>query len=129
MANQERHTSKSADLDPVTLHLVVPIGAGGAPGVATRSRGFVTKAPITHGSTGQYTLNLLETWVAILGYKLNCKQATYSATGADHVNLVTDSVKSAGTVLIECLTAAGAPVDPASGDILFLTLELQMTAP
>lgn len=129
MANQERHIVKSPDIDSVTLHLVIPIGAAGAPGTATNSKGFVTSGPLTHGSTGQYTVNLLESWIAILGYNLNCKQASYSSSGAVEAVIVTDAVKSAGTLLIECLTSAGAAVDPANGDILFLTLELQMTAP
>ena len=128
MANQERHTAKSADIDAVTLHLVIPIGAAGAPGTATNSRGFVAAGPITHGATGVYTVNLLESWVAILGYSLNCKQAAFSSTGVCDVQLTTDSVKSAGTFVVTCYTAAGAPVDPASGDILFVTIELQMTA-
>ena len=129
MANPEAYEQKSADIDSVTLHLVLPIGADGAPGTPTRGREFVPSTPAALGTTGTYTISLREKWVAILGYSLNCQQATYSSSGACEVTLKTDSVNSAATFVVECRTAAGALVTPASGDILFLTVDLQKTKP
>ena len=130
MANPVSYPAKSGDLTTTTLHLVLPIGAAGAVGTATRSHEFVAAAPATHDATGVYSALLRESWVALLGYHLNCKQATYSASGACEVTLKTDSVSaSTPKVVVEVRTAAGVLVDPASGDILFLTLDLQQTKP
>ncbi len=129
MANPVDYEARSADLTTVTLHLVIPIGAAGAVGTATSSHEFLVSGPLVHGGTGVYTVHFRETWYNLLGYSLQCQQASYSASGADHVTLVTNSVRTAGTIVVTALTAAGAPVDPASGDILFLTFDLQETKP
>lgn len=129
MANPNTYDERSADIDAVTLHLVSTIGGSGAVGTVSRSKEFNATTPLTHVSTGLYRLTTREAWAAILNHCGNNQQATYAFTGACDVRLKTFSL-SAGTFDFECRRGdTGALVDPASGDTLRFTLEMQKTQP
>jgi hypothetical protein len=131
MANPNTYKALSADIDQVDLNVVFTVGASGAIGTVSRSKECNATTPVTHVSTGLYRVNLKEKWVALLNFVANCKQASYSTSGACLGDLKSDgdAVLSAGTATFEFRTIAGVLVDPASGDKVHLTLKLQKTAP
>ncbi len=127
MASPNTYETRSADNGAVTLHCVFPVGAAGAVGTVTRSKEFAT-TPVTHVSTGLYRLTTREPWVEVLNHIANTQQATYSTSGACLVDFKTYSL-TAGTFDFEFRTIAGVLVDPADGDKVRITLELQLTKP
>lgn len=129
MASPNDKLSTSGDIGTVALHCVFAVGASGAPGTITRQKEFLAgTAAVSHTSTGLYRLTLREGWVALLNHNIKCDQATYSTSGACFTDLKAFSI-TAGTFDVEFRTLAGALVDPASGDTVRVTLELQKTQP
>jgi hypothetical protein len=80
---------------------------------------------VTRTGTGLFTIVFDGQASALLNYTLNNHQATYSASGACFVQ-VTGVTLSTRTITIQTVTAAGAAVDPASGDILHMTFQFQL---
>jgi hypothetical protein len=83
-------------------------------------------APVAHGSTGVYTVKLRERPVnaVLLGDEI--MQASYSKSGACKVR-VTGKDMAARTVTLLVVDGDGDAVDPASGDVLTLTFDVQIS--
>jgi hypothetical protein len=113
-----------------TMWLRWTSGASGAVASidSTKRYGFAVPgaavAPVVHGATGVYVLNLADVWNDLLDVSGDIMQASYSASGACEVVRTAFSL-SAKTVTILVTTAAGAAVEPTTGDILTVKIELQ----
>ncbi len=81
-------------------------------------------APVVHGATGVFVLNLETQWNDFLNLDYNIIQASYSAAGACQIQ-VTGFNLAAKTVTILVTNAAGAAVDPTTGDKLIIMLSMQ----
>lgn len=110
-------------------HMNVAIGASGAPTLtANYNKGI---ASITRNSTGKYTivmgdpaqsgsLYLAKRLLQVTG------QVMYSSiSGVISVQLVSDSLSSAGSFVIQCVSATGVAADPESGSTLLLEIALR----
>jgi hypothetical protein len=96
----------------------VAIGATGAP---TLSRGKGV-ASIVRNSAGNYTITLNDSYNALLNVIPQFVAA--SGPAAPLVSVVSESVDSAKTIVIQCADIAEAATDPANGETLLLTLSL-----
>jgi hypothetical protein len=112
----------------VFIDLQMISGASGAvPSTFTRKTGIVS---VTRNSTGNYTAVLDRTYVDLFGLSGGVMQASYSATAAREVQLVSHAITNATTpsVTFTTVNSAGAVTDMSSGDTLFLTIEAQWIA-
>lgn len=112
----------------VRLNLKWTSGASGAVPAALTLYAGVTS--VTHGATGVYTILLDDACVAFEGMDVTIIQAADSASGACTARVTADNTTDPDTrtLVIKTVTAAGAAVEPASGDVICLTLHLQHTA-
>lgn len=104
--------------------------AGAVPAVNTAAfphPGAGVVASIVKGGVGVYTINLNDAWVDLLVFRGWTIQAAYSAAGACHV-MVTANNSGAATPSITVLVvnAAGAAVNPTTGDTIYFNFELQL---
>lgn len=105
---------------------------GGIPTTLTRASGFGTIAPATAAivrtGVGLFTVQFERAWaLPYLDFNNGqIKQATYSAAGACSVVIVSDAlVATTGVITIQINNAAGAAVDPTTGDIIRLHWTMQ----
>lgn len=107
---------------PVTLRAVISIGASGAPSiVANTSMGI---ASVVRNSTGDYTIALSHAYGSLMSVK-HIFNSGASAPAAPGMYIKANSVSSATAPSIEVVTnAAGTAADPASGEILYVEIEL-----
>ena len=126
MANPATYKKDAADNGAVTVTCTVTAGASGNIASVQRSRECAA-TPITHESTGNYTLHLREQWVHFLGGYGLVLQATFSASGAYEVAIQPPTAPK--DIPIKVCTAAGVPIDLQTGDILKLVVEMQKTDP
>ncbi len=112
----------------VPLNLVFTSGASGAvPTTLTRSNGFST---VTRSGTGTYDVVLREVWQASIQAVGTVVQSTWAAAGAAVVNITADTIATDGKFSFNtCKVTDGTAVDMSSGDILRLSLDLQMIRP
>lgn len=109
----------------VFLDLAWTSGASGAvPAALSRSMGITS---VVHGATGVYVITFKEQWKSgVLSFSRHVRQATYSASGACVVQMTGNAINTAApTITILVTNAAGAAVEPASGDVIGMTFELQ----
>jgi hypothetical protein len=104
------------------LLLKVSIGAAGAPTIAVGT-GMGIKS-IVRNSAGQYTINLSKPFTQLLDIRSSSLSGVV-APASPTLNLVTDAVasKTAPAVTLQYRNS-GAATDPASGEILYLEIEL-----
>jgi len=126
MANPATYQKAAADNGAVTVTCTVTAGAAGAIATVQRSRELALE-PVTHESTGNYTLHLKEVWVHLLGAYGLVIQATFSAAGAYEVAI--QAPTSVKDIPFKVCTSAGVPIDLITGDVLKLVCELQKTDP
>lgn len=107
----------------VELYLqYVSLVTGGIPTTLARSSGFGLTAPVTAAITrtgvGLFTIQFSQAWAQKwLDFSFYCQQATYSAAGACEAQILTDNlVATTGVMTVEITNAAGAAVDPTTGD-------------
>jgi hypothetical protein len=112
----------------VNIDLDIVLGTDGA------TSGVIPKAglgilSIVSGGSGVYTVTFQNGYVDCLNIIENVIQATYSASGAVYMTWTTDSSNGATpSVVLTARTAAGAAVQPATGDRLKLTFRMATSA-
>ena len=81
--------------------------------------------------TGVLTITFRDAWERLVNVNGQILQASYSASGACGIKITTNNVETAGTqtLILTFVTAAGAAVNPASGDVVYLTITLQSVVP
>ena len=82
---------------------------------------------IVSGGSGVYTVTFQDGYVGCLNIIENVIQATYSASGAVYMTWTTAYAfaSNAATVVLTARTAAGAAVQPATGDRLLLSFRMK----
>ncbi len=86
---------------------------------------------VTRDGTGLYTIVLPAACKGVFGLIDNIVQASFSTTGAVRAVIIANNLTVTGThsIQIKTVTAADAAVDPASGDVIMLTLLCQWNCP
>lgn len=115
---------------PVTLYGNVTIsGTAGAPTLnALKSLGIKS---ISRTGTGKYAMTLggpvgVDTYNRLLDIDITSLVSTTSAfTG---YNVVSDASATTGIVTVQLVSAAGAAVDPANGEVLLIAMDLSNTS-
>lgn len=117
----------SAQPGVVWIDLVATLGTSGASASATIAYQYGIKSLSDNGS-GVYTITFQDGYVACLNIIENIIQASYSASGAVYFTWTTDT-SNTGTpvVTLTARTAAGAAVQPATGDIIKLSFRMKRT--
>lgn len=127
MANQRQTFQFSGRMQRSTIDLFakITIGASGAPTlVANASKGI---SSVVRDSAGQYTITLQDTYAALLKYDVSMFSGT-SAQAAPMQTLESDSISSDGKLVIQCRAIDNSTAtDPASGEIMYLSLTLANT--
>lgn len=119
MASRNFNRKQALEKEVKEIYAKITIGASGAPTlVAARSQGV---ASISRTSAGLYVLTLQDKYVHFM--HADFQVATPSAEDL-MVNLVSEDVDGAKTVTFRC-TAAGVAADPASGDTVYVSLQLK----
>lgn len=110
----------------VWCDLVMTLGTSGAvPASFTFGDGILN---VVSGGSGVYTVTFRDGYAACLNIIENIVQASYSASGAVYFTWTTDNVGTAtSTVVLTARTAAGAAVQPATGDKVYLSFRLKRT--
>jgi hypothetical protein len=122
MLNQD---TASFQRSVVWIDLDIVLGTAGA------TSGVIPKVgdgilSIVSGGSGVYTVNFQDGYTNCLGIVENVIQATYSASGAVYMTWTTDSsATTTPSVVLTCRTAAGAAVQPATGDRLKLNFRMK----
>lgn len=107
----------SYERDLVRIPLKITIGATGAPTI-TNGKGLTS---ITRNAAGKYTLVLKDVYNLLMGVDAVFISST-SAPAAPAVNIVSETVNSTKTVVIQCRDIAAAATDPASGEVMMLEI-------
>ncbi len=115
------HRVVSNTLREITSRMVVTLSTSGAvPTSFTVADGIIS---LSSAGSGVYTATLGRGAPYLVSFTCDTLQASYSASGACYSNLTTDNVAAATpTVVFTTRTAAGAAVQPATGDKLFITI-------
>ena len=127
MANRSFHKPLgSLEIDTVALYATATIGASGA--VSSYSGKGVTS--VTRDSTGQYKVNLSDSYNAILWADVQTKHTTGSdpATVGVHGRWEDEDVDHSTAPYVQFQMFAGddgAAADPASGAVLYFKIELR----
>lgn len=111
----------------VVISARVSIAAAGAPTLVSGTGMGI--ASITHNSTGDYTIALNNSAAALLDLRIS-HQSGNAAPAAPITNIRTNSVTSATAPLVRIQTRdlTGTLADPASGEILLLTIEVNRSS-
>lgn len=111
----------------VNIDLVMTLGTAGAiPTSFTYGDGILK---VVSGGSGVYTVTFQDGYQACLNIIQTIIQASYSASGAVYFTWTTDSSSSTTpTVVLTARTAAGAAVQPATGDVVHLTFRMKRTS-
>jgi hypothetical protein len=116
----------SLEKAPVVLYGNIAIGATGAPTInALKSLGI---SSISRSSAGKYVLVLggpagKDSYQRLLQAQVNFLVSTTSAVCSVSV-AVDNSAGTTPSITIQCVDFAGAAVDPASGEVMLVKLEL-----
>ena len=102
--------------------------AGAAPTTMTHGNGYVSSVV---KSSNDYTLNLRQKWNRLANYNITIKQATFDPAGAHYGVLLTDNVAgSTPSITVDFVAGStGAIVPLATGDIVYITVELSDVKP
>jgi hypothetical protein len=109
----------------------ISLVTGGIPATFARSAGFGLVSPATAAvvrtGAGLFTVQFDAPWaLPYLDFAYNIKQAAYAAAGACVVQVLTDNLMATtGVMTIEVTNAAGAAVDPTTGDNIRLHFTMQ----
>ena len=104
----------SYERDLVRLPLKISIGSSGAPTISN-GKGLVS---ITRNSAGNYTLQLKDMFNVLMHVGMSIQSS--SAPAAPIMHVVSETVNSTKTIVIQCRDAAGVATDPASGEKLMI---------
>lgn len=122
MANRNFYPGpKSLSRETITLHGSVVIGASGA--ISSQDcKGFsVVK---TAAETGRYTVTLEDVYTAFLGCCVTIQGVTDAALTVLYAG-VRNVAMASKTFDIQCVGAVGADTNPASGNVLYISVSLQ----
>lgn len=120
--NQFAH---SLEQSKVFLFGKVAIGASGAPTLdATNSKGI---ASIARNSAGKYTITLSDVYNRFFNAHVSLVVGT-GTPAAPLCFVISETVATTKTVVIQFLDATGVAADPASGESLRITLVLKNTS-
>lgn len=111
----------------VALYAKINIGSTGACTLVSGTGMGI--ASITRNATGAYTLALTNTFSQLLNVEIQIKSGT-SAPAAANVNIVTDAVATAAAPLVkfQMRNNSGTATDPASGEVLYITLRMDRSS-
>jgi len=106
-------------------HIVpkISIGASGAPTIVN-GKGVVS---VVRNSAGNYTLTLKDPFYLLMGVSCTSISGS-SAPAAPILNVVSETVNSTKTIIIQLRDSAGVATDPASGEILMMHILLRMAS-
>lgn len=122
MGNYRTNQFSYSFAQPEHLYAKVSIGASGAPTLVANTGMGITS--ITRSSAGKYVLTLSHAYAALLNIKQIINSGS-SAPAAPGMYVVTDAVSSATAPAVTVqFNAAGTATDPASGEILYIEIEL-----
>lgn len=112
---------------PVVLRARVSIGASGAPTIASGTGMGITS--ITRNSAGDYSILLSQAFYALLDVRCAINSGA-SAPAAPFMNIESNAVSTAAapTLRLQFRDLAGAAADPASGEVLHLSIELDRSS-
>jgi hypothetical protein len=132
MPSARSYELKSQNYGVQTAHFVFTAGASGAlPALSAYSEKWAdlkSTTTKTAASTGLYDFFLNSVWLGIAGgWSIGVIQASYSASGACYGDITVDNVSTAAApkFRVTFRTAAGAAVDLASGDKVFVSVPLK----
>lgn len=110
----------------INIDLDITLGAAGVTAGIIPKFGDGIKS-IVSGGSGVYTVNFQDGFVDCLNIIENVIQASYSASGAVYFTWTTAYTASAtvSSVVLTTRTAAGAAVQPATGDRFKLTFRMK----
>lgn len=119
MANRNFNRKQALEKEVKEIYARITVAASGAPTlVVADSQGV---ASIVRNSAGLYTLTLSDSYNKLMHASIQVRTPTAENIKA---NLVTESVASAKTVQFRCV-AVGTAADPASGDMIYVSLQLK----
>lgn len=112
---------------PVVLRPRVSIGASGAPTLVAMTGMGVDS--VTRISAGQYSLALSNSFYELMGVSAISISGS-SAPAAPGLNIVSQAVTSATApaIVIQFRDGSGAAADPASGEILLISITLNRSS-
>lgn len=132
MASARSYEIKSQNYGVQAAHFAFTATTGGAlPALSTYSERWAdlkSTTTKTAATTGLYDFFLNSVWLGIAGgWTIRVIQASYSASGACYGDVTVDNVATAAApkVRVTFRTAAGAAVDLADGDKVFVTIPLK----
>lgn len=121
MANRRLQQFQYAfERELVHIHMKVAVGASGAP-TLSRAMGVTS---MVRNSAGNYTITLQDKYNLLMNVQAQQIQAS-GAMAAPLINIVSESVNSAKTIVIQCRDAAGAAADIDNGNTLLLHIILR----
>lgn len=94
-------------------------GASGAIGTKV-GFGLDDQAPPARTAAGTYRLTLDKACKRLVDLKVSFKRAT--GTAVLHADHISGDASTSRDIVFETKVAAGTPTDPASGDVLYITL-------
>lgn len=101
------------------LHTKWISGSSGAIGTL---KTYAEIASVTHTGTGAYTIQYTQSYNQSQGIRGDVAQASYNASGACFVKHISDANEAAnGTLKVLVVDAAGAAVEPTTGDVIHIT--------
>lgn len=111
----------------VTLFAKVSIGASGAP--TLQSATGMGIASIVRNSAGNYSIAFTNTFFSLLQI-VSSSLSGSSAPAAPLLDIVADSVavQAAPLVQIQYRNLSGAATDPASGEVLYISIDLNRSS-
>lgn len=122
MAQRNFNRKQALEREIKEIYAKIAIGASGAPTLsAADSQGC---ASISRTSAGLYVLTLSDKYFS---FKHAALAVATPAAEEISANIVSEAVASAKTVTFRC-TAAGVATDPASGDTIYISLQLKNTS-
>lgn len=112
---------------PVALTPIVAIGASGAPTIQAATGMGVDS--MVRNSAGNYTLTLSGPAFQLLNIRASFQSGT-SAPAAPSMNIVSSAVNAiaAPVIVLQFRDITGAAADPASGEIMYLQIDLNRSS-
>jgi len=107
--------------------LVFVSGASGAvPATFVRGKGIKS---VTRNSAGKYTIVVTRNGSDLIDFDAFVEQASFSLSGAVWGCLISQNVATAGGgIVVQFVTAAGAAVDPTTGDTVKVNFNIKHSA-
>lgn len=122
MANRRMSQFTFCNLNmPVQLFMKVTFGSTGAPTLANNNNGFVTS--VTRTAAGTYTILLADKYNTLVGVD-HVFIVSAAAPASPEMRVKTDSIASAGSIAV-VFSIGGVATDPASGEIVLMTINLK----